>query len=388
MGSWGALESLEAVSADSAGESALATWDVRARDGRSGATWRRAGRSARRRAGALRASAGAPIGGGASRYSRSCLLFASLREPSATWPRSLSGVASQHPRKRLIQELAPRPSRPEPAPDERPRAPAGEGRCRPGSTPAREFPGGSARRMAELAMAHQALGEPSRRRVGSSGRRAPSPRVLAFEEQRPGHVGAVEGRRYAPGATASSEHPGRRSWSSPSRGISWQAQLVLGALPQRLDFPGARARPMFAPAESRPFAIDVSLNAATRPMSSLSGSRAGGFRTPIRSCARSPRGAGRRTSVSSAPRKHETAVLSPGRQPTSVAPCHALHRRRGPRARPSSSGGSRCAAGRTARFVCIGRSGISCSCSCSTSQASGRGSSATTTPWPPSRWPR
>ncbi len=49
------------------------------------------------------------------------------------------------------------------------------------------------------------------------------------------------------------------------RGVSWQAQLVLGALPDRCAFPGARAELMFAPPESVPFAIDVSLNARYLP---------------------------------------------------------------------------------------------------------------------------
>ena len=34
---------------------------------------------------------------------------------------------------------------------------------------------------------------------------------------------------------------------------SWQAHLVVGALPERMQFPGARAELMFAPVESLPF---------------------------------------------------------------------------------------------------------------------------------------
>jgi hypothetical protein len=49
------------------------------------------------------------------------------------------------------------------------------------------------------------------------------------------------------------------------RGTSWQAQLVLGALPEQTRFPGAGAELMFAPAESLAFAIDLSLNARYLP---------------------------------------------------------------------------------------------------------------------------
>lgn len=48
-------------------------------------------------------------------------------------------------------------------------------------------------------------------------------------------------------------------------GESWQAQLVLGALPERVTFPGPRAELMFAPPESLSFAVDLSLNARFIP---------------------------------------------------------------------------------------------------------------------------
>jgi hypothetical protein len=48
-------------------------------------------------------------------------------------------------------------------------------------------------------------------------------------------------------------------------GESWQAQLVLGALPERAPFPGSRVELMFAPLESLPFAVDLSLNARVLP---------------------------------------------------------------------------------------------------------------------------
>jgi hypothetical protein len=48
-------------------------------------------------------------------------------------------------------------------------------------------------------------------------------------------------------------------------GVCWQAQLVVGALPELVHFPGARAELMFAPVESLPFGIDLSLNARFLP---------------------------------------------------------------------------------------------------------------------------
>jgi GTPase SAR1 family protein len=61
------------------------------------------------------------------------------------------------------------------------------------------------------------------------------------------------------------EHRGRGLKIESELGTSWQAQLVVGALPERMQFPGARAELMFAPAESLPFAIDLSLNARFLP---------------------------------------------------------------------------------------------------------------------------
>ena len=61
------------------------------------------------------------------------------------------------------------------------------------------------------------------------------------------------------------EHERRYLRIESELGVSWQAQLVLGALPERASFPGARAELMFAPLESLPFAVDVSLNARFLP---------------------------------------------------------------------------------------------------------------------------
>jgi AAA-like domain len=61
------------------------------------------------------------------------------------------------------------------------------------------------------------------------------------------------------------EHRGRALKVESELGTSWQAQLVLGTLPERAHFPSARAELMFAPPESLPFAIDLSLNARFLP---------------------------------------------------------------------------------------------------------------------------
>ena len=48
-------------------------------------------------------------------------------------------------------------------------------------------------------------------------------------------------------------------------GVSWQAHLVAGALPERASFPGARLELMFAPAEALPTGIDLALCARYLP---------------------------------------------------------------------------------------------------------------------------
>ena len=48
-------------------------------------------------------------------------------------------------------------------------------------------------------------------------------------------------------------------------GVSWQALLAAGALPERAEFPGRRLELMFAAPESLPFAVDMALNARYVP---------------------------------------------------------------------------------------------------------------------------
>jgi hypothetical protein len=90
------------------------------------------------------------------------------------------------------------------------------------------------------------------------------PRALAFECNGEAMLAPLEGdvMRWADCVI---EHRGRALLVESELGKSWQAQLVAGALPERTVFPGAAAELMFAPPESLPFAIDLSLNARYLP---------------------------------------------------------------------------------------------------------------------------
>ncbi|HSZ14445.1 MAG TPA: ATP-binding protein [Solirubrobacteraceae bacterium] len=90
------------------------------------------------------------------------------------------------------------------------------------------------------------------------------PRALVFERNGEAVLAPLEGDvlRWTDGYV---ENRGRTLKIESELGTSWQAQLVLGALPELIQFPGARAELMFAPAESLPFGIDLSLNARFLP---------------------------------------------------------------------------------------------------------------------------
>jgi hypothetical protein len=90
------------------------------------------------------------------------------------------------------------------------------------------------------------------------------PRALVFESNGEAVLAPLEGdvMRWMDGFV---EHGSRTLRVESELGCSWQAQLVLGALPEQVQFPGARAELMFAPPESLPFAIDLSLNARFLP---------------------------------------------------------------------------------------------------------------------------
>ncbi len=90
------------------------------------------------------------------------------------------------------------------------------------------------------------------------------PRALLFERDGEGMLAPLEGDvlRWMDGHV---EHEGRRLRIESELGSSWQAQLLLGALPERAGFPGTRVELMFAPAESLPFAVDLALCARYLP---------------------------------------------------------------------------------------------------------------------------
>jgi AAA-like domain len=90
------------------------------------------------------------------------------------------------------------------------------------------------------------------------------PRALVFERNGEAVLRPLEGDvlRWADSRI---EHHERFLRVESELGTSWQAQLVLGAVPDQLEFPGPRAELMFAPPESLPFAVDLSLNARFLP---------------------------------------------------------------------------------------------------------------------------
>jgi hypothetical protein len=90
------------------------------------------------------------------------------------------------------------------------------------------------------------------------------PRALVFERNGEALLAPLEGDvlRWMDGWV---EHRPRALRVESELGVCWQAQLVVGALPELVHFPGARAELMFAPVESLPFGIDLSLNARFLP---------------------------------------------------------------------------------------------------------------------------
>jgi hypothetical protein len=90
------------------------------------------------------------------------------------------------------------------------------------------------------------------------------PRALAFERNGEAMLAPLEGdvMRWTDSYV---QNGGRTLKIESELGTSWQAQLVVGALPERVHFPGARAELMFAPVESLQFGIDLSLNARFLP---------------------------------------------------------------------------------------------------------------------------
>ncbi len=90
------------------------------------------------------------------------------------------------------------------------------------------------------------------------------PRALAFERNGEAVLAPLEGDvlRWC---ESEIEHRGRLLRIESELGTSWQAQLVLGAVPEKVTFPGARAELMFDPPESLPFGIDIGMSARFLP---------------------------------------------------------------------------------------------------------------------------
>lgn len=90
------------------------------------------------------------------------------------------------------------------------------------------------------------------------------PRALIFERNGEAVLAPLEGDLLR-WCDSWIEHRGRSLRVESERGTSWQAQLVLGALPEQASFPGARVELMFAPVESVGFDVGLSLNARYLP---------------------------------------------------------------------------------------------------------------------------
>jgi hypothetical protein len=95
------------------------------------------------------------------------------------------------------------------------------------------------------------LGEPNVDRLHE-------PRALAFERNGEAVLAPLEGDvlRWL---DCEVEERSRSLRVESELGTSWQAQLVLGAVPDRLDFPGPRAELLFAPPESLAFEVDLAV---------------------------------------------------------------------------------------------------------------------------------
>jgi hypothetical protein len=91
------------------------------------------------------------------------------------------------------------------------------------------------------------------------------PRALTFESNGEAVLAPLEGDIMRCWGEGYVEDLGRLLKVESELGTSWQAQLVVGALPESVPFPSSRAELMFAPPESLPFGVDLSLNARFLP---------------------------------------------------------------------------------------------------------------------------
>jgi hypothetical protein len=188
-------------------------------------------------------------------------LLVSLRQPERDLATYVSRAASQHPREwwqSLKRTLAMRDRRMLKASElERARVQADQVHARLADfLPVRQARGVELQWLVRRAFC-RGLGEPVIDQLHE-------PSALVFERNGEALLAPLEGdvMRWADGYV---EHRGRSLKIDSELGTSWQAQLVMGALPERMQFPGARAELMFAPGESLPFGIDLSLNARFLP---------------------------------------------------------------------------------------------------------------------------
>jgi AAA-like domain len=90
------------------------------------------------------------------------------------------------------------------------------------------------------------------------------PRALVFERNGEAVLAPLEGDvlRWL---NSEIEHRARLLSVESERGRSWQALLTLGAVPERVEFPGPRAELLFGPPESVPFGLDVAVTSRFLP---------------------------------------------------------------------------------------------------------------------------
>jgi hypothetical protein len=188
-------------------------------------------------------------------------MLVSLREPERDLASHLSRAAAQHPREwweSIKRGLALRDKRMLRAPElELARVRADQVHARLADfLPVRQARGIELQWLVRRAFC-RGLGDPQLDGLHE-------PRALVFECNGEAVLAPLEGdvMRWADGYV---EHRGRALKIESELGVSWQAQLVMGALPERTQFPGSRAELMFAPPESLPFGIDLSLNARFLP---------------------------------------------------------------------------------------------------------------------------
>ena len=213
-------------------------------------------------------------------------------------------------------------------------------------------------------------------------RRAARAAGAGVRAQRRGGAGAARGGRAAlDGRLRRTARP-RRCGSSQSSATSWQAQLVLGALPERAHFPGAAAELMFAPPEEsavrrRP----VAQRALPAERARACGSRAATIQDADQ-IVRAESDGEQGVTDSGYERTQEArdllAYLQASSRPPLLRATLAIAVAAGERG-ASSSSASRLCRRAYGEIACTGRSATSSSCSCSTCRASARASRATTT---------